>query len=1179
MLVAGGLGPAGASARAERYDPGSNSWTSSTLAEARFGHSATVLEDGNVLVAGGGIGGGGGWEPPPPPEVPTAELFSPAATAYGIAYVEAWRRLITYQHDDTREIALGGPDTTVRLRTVAQVRVVAVPRAHQPANLGCNHARAYLPRPGGGRLSTVDVGPQDTDDECEIPAEGIFSGRENRLYRVEIHDRGEIPGVIRANAAALAAAVGPGALELDLGTLSDLQRASLLFDPWVLASGSGENARSELLLVESTAGARVRLAAAVRHSHPAGATLTRVEDAIALSAAAVHDTRSITVSPALAAELVPASGALARRGWILRSGAEFENVAVIAVDTATGVVTLADPLTRDHPLGAELVPRARFKWSRDNAAFAVRVTGVLTADPGVPGTSAPSLRLRVDSLGRDSVTALRLGDIVELIGDRAELGPGAGLLGRVTSEPDPDDLTLTVDVYAPELDPASTPADPQLAGALAADHLLLRRWDGIGFVRTDPFDLGDGVHIAFSGGRFRAADYWWFASRAVDGSLQRLDAAPPDGVQRQRAPLAILRWSGQPGAGVHVTDCVPEFDPLSGLRAERIAYDDHACDLHVTTVQEALDVLCSREAEDIPYDDSHCRLGVDNVQDAIDALCHHELCPVVDDIGWRNDRDMTRAQFLAGLSVEFSETMSPATLTGATFVVTLEVPTADGATASVIPGGAITCADRTCLFTPAPGPVDALLDGAADAGAERVRCRVTLKGNTILDVTGERPLDGEAFGRLVREGYEFYTDLVLPSGDRGRGGDFESWFYLAAPPAPIAISELRPSSGAVLADFPADILVTFTKDVRLDTLSAATFTVVDDLGTVVSSGRVNPFPFTPGAETASRVTLDLVSTPALQARLSAGDVTFEIRLVGSGGTPVRDVDGLALGAGSDFTSTFTVSPGPDIAGVVWAVGTGRDVPANLFAIQTSLDRARLTVLDAASDFQTRLLEAELPFAGSELAGAVAGVGRFNASSVEPDLFLIRPGGELIVLTGGSGYQDTQLRVALPVRNPARMRWLIGDVDGDDLVDIVAIDVRVGSRRGSAHVLSAADRYGTITFSSALATDAGQNVRWALATPPGGGPADLLSIQAGTASVEIQRLPGLSRFEQAGPVEPTPIPAAELADHRWVGGDLNADSAGDVFALRIAGSPGRATLRVLDGAQDFHEPLLETEVRP
>jgi hypothetical protein len=56
VLVAGG---AGESPQLERFDPASGRWTlAGTLSIPRTGHTATVLPDGRVLIAGGDLGGG-----------------------------------------------------------------------------------------------------------------------------------------------------------------------------------------------------------------------------------------------------------------------------------------------------------------------------------------------------------------------------------------------------------------------------------------------------------------------------------------------------------------------------------------------------------------------------------------------------------------------------------------------------------------------------------------------------------------------------------------------------------------------------------------------------------------------------------------------------------------------------------------------------------------------------------------------------------------------------------------------------------------------------------------------------------------------------------------------------------------------------------------------------------------
>lgn len=910
VLVAGGYAQGQPLRSAELYDGGNDTWRPArALNEARAAHSVSVLDDGSILVVGGTSAAG---QPPAPPtagaasEIPTAELYHPASTSSALAYLEVWRRLVTYLQDDQRELALGGPDTTVRARTVGQVKVLAIPPDHRPDALDCAHLVAYLPDDGAGRLSTVTAELDPPTSLCDLSDAGVFSGAQNLLYRVEIHDTGQMLNAsapvdlsVRADAAA-------GSTTLQVGPISPAQVAQLNVGRWDLVSGSGADAEALAVIHADTSGL-ITLGAGLRHAvflASGATTLTRSRDTVVLTAGAAVGAKTVLVDAERGRHLVgAATGELAPRAWFLRDGATTEQVTIAGFDATTGVATLGADLVNAFPSGAEFVVRSRFKWSADNASFATAVTSILSSD-----LVGATTTLQVTSLGRDAMSRLHAGDLVELIGDTTDLGRGCGLLAHIVGEPDPDTLTLTVDVA----DPAMQPSD---AAAILADHLLLRRWDGFGFVAEDPVDLGQGVQIQFSGYDFIASSYWWFTARAATGSVDPLTDAPPNGIERHRMALGMLRWSGDDETGVtldRITDCVPIFDPLTALQASHIDYDDTAT-----------------------------KLGVSSVQDAIEALASHVYPRVrAGGLSWGNDRELTLAAFNAGLTIRFTEALNPATVTKQTFHVRVHAP--DDTTSLVrvleLPGTithelapvasrvpllrGVRAIGRPALphplrrgviaatFKPSPA-LDPVQVGQwlnrlrdADPGAA-VRVDVVLDGDKILDYSGGRALDGNVLGRIGHDGYATFVDLRLPSGDGREGGTFESWLYVSAPAAPAQVAEVDPSPGATVDAPPQSIHVMFTKDVARASVTAATLIVRDPTGTVVP-GTIAPFPFTPTADQISGVTF----TPTAPATLGMTGMYIVI-LRGTGASPIIDadtlpLDGLGHGVGSDFTSTFRV---------------------------------------------------------------------------------------------------------------------------------------------------------------------------------------------------------------------------------------------------------------------------------
>ena len=103
-----------------------------------------------------------------------------------------WQRHLTALDDSALlDPALGGVDTTTRLKTVWQVRSLALALEKPLGDGACgtafkefNHAIA----PSAVRLSVRTKVEQNNDDPCQVPETSGYKGLENQLYRVEIHE-------------------------------------------------------------------------------------------------------------------------------------------------------------------------------------------------------------------------------------------------------------------------------------------------------------------------------------------------------------------------------------------------------------------------------------------------------------------------------------------------------------------------------------------------------------------------------------------------------------------------------------------------------------------------------------------------------------------------------------------------------------------------------------------------------------------------------------------------------------------------------------------------------------------------------------------------------------------------------------------------------------------------------
>jgi hypothetical protein len=160
--------------------------------------------------------------------------------------------------------------------------------------------------------------------------------------------------------------------------------------------------------------------------------------------------------------------------------------------------------------------------------------------------------------------------------------------------------------------------------------------------------------------------------------------------------------------------------------------------------------------------------------------------PMVASINWTNDVRYPLAFVDRGLTVDFTEDMSARTANQNTFIVIVEL--AEGTSADQYPfqwhrpiilqGDVKSTKPTQYMFTPNPQLTQATLGVWLKAeqqlfSDQRVRVRVRLLGDSILNAAGTHRLDGNMFGPAFGP-----NDVGFPSGDGIEGGDFQSWFWL-----------------------------------------------------------------------------------------------------------------------------------------------------------------------------------------------------------------------------------------------------------------------------------------------------------------------------------------------------------------------------------------------------------------
>jgi hypothetical protein len=220
---------------------------------------------------------------------------------------------------------------------------------------------------------------------------------------------------------------------------------------------------------------------------------------------------------------------------------------------------------------------ATFKWSRDNASIGSRVVSLISDS-----------ELELESLGRDEVLRFNTGDFVEILDDVREFTQFGGEMRSITVANATRRITLSAPLPA-EMLPAGTPPPFPDSAFPKQRNLRVRLWSqrdvvlaAAGNGATTVFQdlsgsnglikvpaanttllLENGVTVSFDSAGdkgFRAGDYWVFAARTTDASVEVLDKAAPRGIHHHYARLAT--WDA--GTNTEPTDCRHHWPPTGG---------------------------------------------------------------------------------------------------------------------------------------------------------------------------------------------------------------------------------------------------------------------------------------------------------------------------------------------------------------------------------------------------------------------------------------------------------------------------------------------------------------------------------------------------------------------------------------------------------------------------------------
>jgi hypothetical protein len=652
------------------------------------------------------------------PDLPGEELPSDGGTY--LAYLDVWQRHLTALDDETiREVALGGPDTATRIKTLWQVKLIQVDEGM--------HCLSALPKDliplSTGRLAARAEPDPTSENPCDVDPNAGYRGLENQLYRVEIHAPGPLGTATfkwsRDNGSIVTKWASQDAQDLNKLTVGSIGR-DVVFN---FSSGQW------IALTDDTRELKGERGVLVKITEVNGLVLT-------LDASTIQDPDDPAADSVDLGDF-PLNPKVRR--WEMESGEITTGNAFIPLEN--GVEVKFEPgdsgdhyKTGDYWLIPARTVTGDIEWPKDGsgAPLAVSPHGIEHHYCHLALLQSNGLAWSLVSDCRDFFPPVtELTSLFYVSGDGQEVMPDLGEKGTLVPLPHP----LQVGV--------ANGSHP-VAGATIHFEVV-----GGGTVTpTETTTNADGI-----------ASCVWSLLKSTSEKEQ----------EDQKVTARLLDAAGEPAH-------IPIIFTANLSIASEVAYDPSNCpelqEAGAYTVQAAIDALCAaREREPgilvkgvemggVSFQND-TNVSVATFAGGLRVQCDNEIDP----------NSIRRPTCFITLEVPFPVTAGKveSSLIGFSPLVLASEVNAIRDVISWTPLPGTVSWLTTSLFQ------------TSSANEDKVLARLTLKGNFIWGAKdGTLYLDGDAFG--VPGGSKVVnTDISFPSGDGKKGGDFEMWFWLVPP--------------------------------------------------------------------------------------------------------------------------------------------------------------------------------------------------------------------------------------------------------------------------------------------------------------------------------------------------------------------------------------------------------------